>query len=63
MRKHKKLAFQATKSQGDFVYGTSRGSGVVVVYRLDPSTSLLTRYIMFHNVWFGTLKTHTQISL
>jgi len=28
--------------QGDFVYATSRGSGVVLVYRLDPESHLLT---------------------
>jgi len=28
--------------QGDFVYATSRGSGVVLVYRLDPESKLLT---------------------
>lgn len=28
--------------QGDFVYATSRGSGVILVYRLDPESFLLT---------------------
>jgi len=28
--------------QGDFVYATSRGSGVVLVYRMDPESGLLT---------------------